>query len=499
MKSSELLSIWSDHPAISLLIWIAIAIVSLYLARRPAHQAIKRAGVVVRNAMRLAARSVRQAESRLVSRNREVLLAAGEEASERLIEREFHRVNAVVTRDLSAYPSLHRRLSDQIERIDEDYRQSAEMPPNPPGWTKAVEAVAKLRTDDSSMVGKVLADIHTTVGRSERNALEEYRRSNAKRHSLLKGMMPYWRKLSQSLDDVHHNIQSLSARGQEIDNQMGQYEKIRTGSASAERMLSSSSLTQFFIAGLVLLIAAVGGIINFYLIAMPMSEMVGGNSMLGPFRTSSVAALVIIMIEIAMGLFLMESLRITRMFPVIGSMDDQMRKRMIWFTFTILLVLACVESSLAFMRDMLAADREALRQTLSGAEAVIPEFRWIPSIGQMVMGFVLPFALTFVAIPLESFIHASRTVMGVMAAGGLRALAFALRLIGNVFYHFAIMLVQVYDLLIFIPLRLEELVHDSGQAKKKKPATDSNHHSPADRSSDLDQEEFIHPIERAQP
>lgn len=497
MMSTELLSIWSDHPAVSLLIWLTIVVVSLYLARRPAHQAIKRAGVIVRNAMRLAARSVGQAERRLATRNREVLLAAGQEASERLIEREFHRVNAVVTRDLSAYPSLHRRLSDQIERIDEDYRQSAEMPPNPPGWTKAVEAVAKLRTDDSSMVGKVLGDIHTTVARSERNALEEYRRSNAKRHSLLKGMMPYWRKLSQALDDVHRNIQSLDARSQEIDGQMAHYEKIRSGSANAERMLSSSSMTQFFIAGLVLVIAAIGGIINFYLIAMPMSEMVGGNSMLGPFRTSGVAALVIIMIEIAMGLFLMESLRITRMFPVIGSMDDQMRKRMIWFTFAILFVLACVESSLAFMRDMLAADREALRQTLSGAGAAMPEFRWIPSIGQMVMGFVLPFALTFVAIPLESFIHASRTVTGVLAAGLLRALAFALRLFGNLFYNLGMMLVQVYDLLIFIPLRIEEMIHESHKPKKARETT-SGEKGQSDLTPQQSHEELVHPIERAQ-
>lgn len=496
MKSTELLSIWSEHPAISLVIWLAIIIISLYLARRPAHHAIKRAAIIVHNAMRLAAKSVRQAEHRLANRNREVLMAAGQEASERLIEREFHRVNAVVSRDLSAYPSLHRRLSDQIDRIDEDYRQSAEMPPNPPGWTKAVEAVAKLRTDDSSMVGKILGDLHTTVARCERNALEEYRRSNVKRHSLLKGMMPYWRKLSQALDDVHHNIQGLDERSREIDSQMEQYEKIRNGAASAERMLSSSSLTQFFIAGLVLLIAAIGGIINFYLIAMPMSEMVGGNSMLGPFRTSSVAALVIIMIEIAMGLFLMESLRITRMFPVIGSMDDQMRKRMIWFTFTILFVLACVESSLAFMRDMLAADREALRQTLSGAAATMPEFRWIPSIGQMVMGFVLPFALTFVAIPLESFIHSSRTVMGVLAVGFLRMLAFSFRLLGNLFYHLGAMLVQVYDLLIFIPLRIEDLVHDSRQGKKA-PGT-ADHKGRSGGLAEEGHEEVVHPIERAQ-
>ena len=33
-----------------------------------------------------------------------------------------------------------------------------------------------------------------------------------------------------------------------------------------------------------------------------------------------------------MGLFLMESLRITRLFPVIGALPDKTRVRMIWIT-----------------------------------------------------------------------------------------------------------------------------------------------------------------------
>jgi hypothetical protein len=244
---------------------------------------------------------------------------------------------------------------------------------------------------------------------------------------------------------------------------MERYEKIRAQSPQAERTLSSSSMTQFFISGLVLSIAVIGGIVNYYLIALPMSEMVGANSMLGPFKASNVAAMVIITLEVAMGLFLMESLRITSMFPVIGTMDDRMRKRMLWMTFTLLLILASVESSLAFMRDLLAADREALRQTLSGIEAANPEFRWIPSMGQMIMGFVLPFALTFVAIPLESFIHSSRTVVGVSGIGILRALAVTLRFMGSMFYHLGSTLVNIYDLMIFIPLRFEELFMHYGK------------------------------------
>jgi hypothetical protein len=135
-----------------------------------------------------------------------------------------------------------------------------------------------------------------------------------------------------------------------------------------------------------------------------MSEMVGGASYIGPYKTYDVAGLVIILIQRAMGLFLLESLRITRLFPVIGSMDDKMRRRIIWTTLTILTVLAGVESALAFMRDRVAQDMEALQQTLAGVEQTNIASSMIPKVGQMIMGFILPFALAFVAIPLESFI-----------------------------------------------------------------------------------------------
>ena len=52
-------------------------------------------------------------------------------------------------------------------------------------------------------------------------------------------------------------------------------------------------------------VAAGGAFINYKLIALPMSEMVGaGDYMTATLRTSEVAALVIIFVEASMGLFL---------------------------------------------------------------------------------------------------------------------------------------------------------------------------------------------------
>ena len=204
-----------------------------------------------------------------------------------------------------------------------------------------------------------------------------------------------------------------------------------------------------------------------------MSEMVGGNEYIGPMRVADVAALVIIMVEITMGLFLMESLRITRLFPIVGALDDRMRRSLAWMAFTLLFILAGVESALAYMRDMLAADQQALIQQLSGgAEGVAggisgeAALRWIPALGQMLLGFILPFALTFVAIPLESFIHAARTVLGVFAVGVLRAIATLLRVAGTVSRGLAQVLIRVYDLVVFLPLAVERGVRHAGGARR---------------------------------
>jgi hypothetical protein len=460
MSITDYLILWPEMPALSVLLWLVIAVVFLYFARIPAHQAIKSLTLAINRAMRLASRSVLKAEERLERRNRDVLLAAGCDAVERSIEREFHRVDAVVRRDLSGYPAINRKLNDLVTLIDNDYGQCAEVPPAPSEWVKAVETVAKIRATGDSQVAKMLGDIKGTLDDQHKGAMEEYRKSSARRHEILKKTAPYWRELTQTLNKVGGTIKGITERSSVIDKKLSEFDMIRSGSDKAARTLATSSVTQFVVAGLVLLIAIGGAAINFNLIALPMSEMVGGGSYIGPYKTSSIAAMVIIMVEVAMGLYLMEALRITNLFPVIGSMNDKTRTRMIWITFSILFILASVEASLAYMRDQIAADMQSLRQSLAATGTVQPVNSWIPTAGQMVMGFILPFALTFVAIPLESFIHSSRTVIGVMAAWSLRVLAFSLRLTGGVIKGLGNVIVALYDLVVFPPLWVERLIRE---------------------------------------
>ena len=464
-------------PVVSALLWIVLITGALYLIRGTAHRTIQAAASGLHHSFRVASKAVSQSEKHLAARNRDVLLAAGRESKERIIEREFDRINETVRKDLANYSALHRALSESIERIEQDHQESVDVPPDPPGWVKAVKAVAEMDAKDGrAHIGEILSEIHKSLLKAHKQALTAYQAASAKRHQLLRHMRPEWRLIQQKLAAVGKSVDSLLARSVTIDRLMQEYEDIVRGHDRAMSVLSSSSLVNFFVSAFVLAVAIGGATINFSLIARPMAEMVGGTNLIGGFRTADIAALVIIMVEISMGLFLMESLRITRLFPVIGALPDKTRVRMVWITFTILFLLASVEAGLAYMREVLLHDELATSALLrgdAGAATATGEYMWITTAAQMGMGFILPFALTFVAIPLETFVHSLRTVVGLIAISALRGLSLLLRLLGNVFLYLGKLMKQLYDIPLFVPLWLEERLsareHAAASARRVTP------------------------------
>jgi hypothetical protein len=475
-----------DSPA-AWLLWFIVLTVAMYFARLPAHRAILSLSRALHHSMRLATHSLRLAEQKLAARNREVLLAAGREAKERIIEREFERIDASVRRDLSECPALYRRLSEQATRLEEDHDQSKAVPLAPPGWVKAVKAVAEIDAKGDPMVAEVLESINDSMLKAQDRARDEYRAATKERHLRLKAMVACWRKAIQLLGQVDGKVTRLLQRTQIVDRHIAEYEEIIKQTDRAERMLSSSSLVQFFVSLFVLVIAIGGAVINFHLIARPMAEMVGGTNFIGTWRVADIAALVIILVEVSMGLFLMESLRITRLFPVIGALPDKWRVIMVWITLGLLTALASVEAGLAYMREVLLQDELATSALLRGDQAMFGnEFLWITTAAQMGMGFILPFALTFVAIPLETFVHSLRTVLGVAVVGFLRGLAGALRLLGAGCRYLGRFMVDVYDIVIFLPLWLELQVkaHANG-ARRPTPAKSPSLHATSPNLKEL--------------
>lgn len=454
--------LFPENPALSALVLFAILLPFLYAARDPMHRLFGALVRIVAQPLRLAARWCDAAAKEMRKRNEVVLLAQGREEITQAIQREFERVTAIVRRDLQGYPALQRRLLDEITRIEEDYGKCGEVPPPPPEWIKAVETMAKIKHTGDGLVQKILEQIANSIVDIYDKVLGEYRKSYKDRHKILEGFQPFWRSLEQTLTRVGKGMTGLDESAQRIDAQMQKYEEIIARSDKVVHSLTSSAATQFVTAGLVVMIAVGGAFVNFWLIARPMAAMVGGGEYIaGGLEAAHVAALVILLVEAAMGLFLMEALRITHLFPRIHNMHDRMRLRLGWIAFTILFVLAGVEVALAVMRDLIIAADMDLKRGLGNVVTAPVETSWvtkIPVAGQMILGFVLPFALAFVAIPLEYFISSGRTVIGALLVGATRAIALVLRMLSNFTRHMATALTMLYDVLIFLPILVERAI-----------------------------------------
>src|SRR5258708_2853897 len=486
MADSPFWMIVPGNAALSALILFVIAMPFLYARRKPVHELVRSVGHLATGPLRLVSRWLLAVAREMRERNRQVLLAHGREETAQHIAREFERVAVLVRRDLEGYPALQRRLLDEITRVEEDYKKCGEVPPPPPEWVEAVDAISKVKSGNE-LVQRVLEEINRSITQIHGKVLAEYRASYEERHKILDGFMPFWRSLDKTLAQAGERITNLNDRAAQIDAQIDKFQQIVAKTDKAEHALTVSALTQFAIATLVLAIAAGGALVNFKLIALPMSEMVGaGDYLTGSLRTSEIAALVIIFVEATMGLFLMETLRITHLFPRVHNLSDTMRQRMMWMAFVLLLTLAGVEAALALMRDMLIADKQALLQSLAATQQHAASdglLARIPTAGQMLLGFILPFALAFVAIPLESFIVSSRTVGGAALVVLARGTAFALRLTGNLLRNLARVLITAYDVVIVVPLIIERMAKKGSHEKKlpEPPPAPDDHKLPASK------------------
>jgi hypothetical protein len=454
--------VWPGNFAVSVLVLAVVAMGFLYAARAPMHALIRSMGHALGGPLRIGARWLATAVAEMQHRNKAVLLAQGRQETGKRIEREFERLGALVTRELQGYPAMQRKLLEDITRIEDDYKKCGEVPPTPPDWADAVTAIAKVQAVGSDVIISVLEELNRSVNAAHDKAMGEYRKAYQSRHKILGGFMPLWRSVDKNMQQVEKNVADVKNSVKGVDAHMQKYEQIVAGSDKAQHALTVSAFTEFAISLLVMVIAAGGAFINCKLIALPMSEMVGASDYITrTLRTSDVAALVIICIEASMGLFLLESMRITHLFPSIANLNERTRKRMMWIALTLLVILAGVEAALALMRDLLIADKQALIQSLATVKTQGATDGWvgaIPTAGQMLLGFILPFALAFIAIPLESLIHSARTVGGVLLMALVRLAALALRTAANLARNGSRLLVHLYDVAIAVPLLIERVV-----------------------------------------
>jgi len=468
----ETIYLWPDNPALSLFVlWIA-SVIFLWAAREPMLQMLKGLGKSLEEGFRTLAERCKVSAESVRERNRASLLAAGVIEMQGKLDREFQRVDSGFSEHLGQYAALHRRLDELVLKADADYQQCGSAPPEVPGWTNAVESIATIPANGDPNVHKILEGIRSSLHEAEKKALSAYRTDTAKRHKTLSGMLRYWKDLRNLTAKMHESVTKALERTARIASFADAYESVRADEEKSARALTYSAIKLFTVSLIVLAIAFGGAFINFQLIALPMSELVPAGARIGGIPVSSVSALVIVLMEAALGLFVMDMLGITDLFPKLANVPTSRRRLILGLALCGLFFLAAVESSLAILREQIVEADAALKMALADSESPVihrASTSQIPVIGQAVLGFILPWILAMTAVPLEMLLDSGRHVAASFAAAVLSAFGHGAQALAHASRAGAGATVSLYDVYISIPTRIERIVRDRPGGGEPRP------------------------------
>src|SRR5690606_3202819 len=272
------LQFWPEFPLAAIALWVVIAMAVLYLLRPTAHAAIERIAPGGHRLLRLLARSAADAAVRIEIRNREVMLALQMEITRRQLEREFHRVAAAVEQDMTKFQHLERSINEHVTLMGEDFERSTQVPPAPPGWVEAVDAIAKLQAETNpEPVGRVLQDIHMSVQDQQREVMREYRWAVNARHKILADLRPLWSRVSKQVTAAGRDSRDLLARVHRIDTLMGAFRELCANRADVR---VESFLARWIVALSLSAVAMVLAALNINLLALPLQGLLTGEAAL---------------------------------------------------------------------------------------------------------------------------------------------------------------------------------------------------------------------------
>jgi len=196
--------IWPDNPGLSLIVGLLGLVFVMFGARAPVHRMIQGVARAITQGCKLTSEAITALQARLAERNRQVLLSSGLQDTEHQIEQEFRRISAAVDRDLAAYPTLHRRLADQVTQIDEDYRRATDTPPAPESWAQTLQAAAELAgsAGSNATAARAVEALQAGIEEAHHEAMDSYRESSRERHMLLSKMVPAWYSVVQRTSEI---------------------------------------------------------------------------------------------------------------------------------------------------------------------------------------------------------------------------------------------------------------------------------------------------------
>jgi len=455
------LYIWPQMPFLSITVLVVASMVFLYLARTPMHLALESLNDGIAGGLQRTAEWIKSAVVKMQEKNRKVLLESNIAASGQKIAQEFKRVDASYTKHLAEYPALHLKLDESITTIDADFQECGQVVPEAPGWNDAVKSIASIKGTASGdrVIEKMLKELHKSAVEGEKMALSEMQKTSTKRHKILSSLSPIWKKVLKAMNEVNTRVELVLETSGKIEKYMKEYEKVRKGGEESIDMLSSKATKLFIFSIIVITVAGFGAFVNFQLIALPMSELVPAGTRVLGMHVSDISALVIVALEVVLGIFLMEALGVTNIFPQIASLTLSKRRVLLYAAVLGLFFLASVEAALAVLREHIATTNAATTQALAGKvdTLVSAEGSQITVIGQATLGFILPWILAMVAVPLEMLIESSQHVLSKLLIFVVKLTGYLVGILGHILSTIMKMIIHIYDAYIIIPTQIENL------------------------------------------
>ncbi len=449
-----------DMPGVSIAVWVVASMIFLFLAKEPMHKVIQACSDATAGGLRKLAAWMKHTAETMREKDRKVLLESGVAKIQGEIVQEFHKIDMANTKALDGYPKLQLKLDENISKIERDYQDCGQVSPQAPGWSEVIEAIGRAQgATNDRIIENMLSEIHKSAVDGEKKAISEFRDATGKRHKILNSMAPVWKRIEKLCKEINSKVERVMENSRNIEKYMARYEKIAAAEPESIDMLSSKVTKLFIISLIVIFVGLVGAFINFNLIALPMSELVPAGVRVAGMQVSEVSALVIVALELVLGIFMFEAIGVTHTFPQISNMTSGKRKIILFGCLLGLLFLSSVEASLAILREHLAEAKTALDISLAGESAASAgnANSQITVIGQAALGFVLPWILAVIAIPLEMFIEASQhafarfyTILITLLCHLFTAIAYLFEGLFNILAH-------VFDIYIIIPVQIASL------------------------------------------
>jgi len=266
--------------------------------------------------------------------------------------------------------------------------------------------------------------------------------------------------LGENISKVRETARDFSRHAEQINKDFEAYEASVYEDDRKKIAQQQSILIPWLMSVVVMLIALGGVFLNFFLIERPMAEIVGNDLQIAGLPLPRVAAFVVILLEAVAGIFFVEAAGLTSL-GWLDRVGPRGKRIMMAVAGTFLLAFSLFEAFLALQRESLIALDQMTQSIASGEELINEEESGglnLTMISQMMLGFMIPWLLAVAAIPLEIFIRNLVFLLRLMVHQVLMMLSYFLRTLSTALKTAGLFLLRLYDLIIFLPLAIENMV-----------------------------------------